>query len=159
VAVNQVGQIAGEDWRVDSRAPTDGVAPEIKEQVAARLFAAFSRGDLLSALSLFDPAIVFQPMTATVTRGGEPYRGHEGIRRYIEDVDTHWQELTIRPTQIRAAGQAVVALGLVSGRGPVGSFEDAPTTWVLKFREGLVAHVQIFSDARNIEEALVPRDG
>ena len=79
--------------------------------------------------------VVFQPMTAAVTRNGEPYRGHEGIRRYTEDVETHWQQLTIRLKQIRSAGQAVVALGLVSGSGSGGSFEDAPTTWVVKFKE------------------------
>jgi ketosteroid isomerase-like protein len=41
------------------------------------------------------------------------------------------------------------------GSGSGGSFEDAPTTWVMKFREGRVAHVQIFSDERHVTSALV----
>jgi ketosteroid isomerase-like protein len=126
-----------------------------KEEVVARLFEAFSRRDLPSVLGLMHPEVVFEPMTATVTRAGEPYRGHEGIRRYAEDVESHWEELAVHLAQIRSAGQAVVALGVVSGRGPGGSFEGAPTTWVVKFREGLVVHAQIFSDERNVQEALV----
>jgi hypothetical protein len=98
-------------------------------------------------------------MTAEVTRAGEPYRGHAGIRSYTEDIEAHWQELTLHPAQIRAAGRAVVVLGLVSGSGAAGSFENAPTTWVIKFKDDLVYEVQIFSNARHVFEALVGDDG
>jgi ketosteroid isomerase-like protein len=135
--------------------PTDALS---NEEIVRTLFDTFSRRDLQSAVELMHPDVVFQPMTAAVTRAGEPYRGHEGIRRYTEDVETHWEQLTIRLQQIRAAGRAVVALGLVSGSGSGGSFEDAPTTWVVKFRDGKVAHVQIFSDERYVTSALVGGD-
>ncbi len=125
------------------------------EDIVRTLFDAFSRRDLPSVVELMHRDVVFQPMTAAVTRAGEPYRGHEGIRRYTEDVETYWQQLRIRLKQIRSAGQAVVALGLVSGSGSGGSFKDAPTTWVVKFKEGKVAHVQIFSDERYVTSALV----
>lgn len=127
--------------------------------MVARLFEAFGRRDLAATLALLDPAIVFQPMTAEVTRAGQPYRGHDGIRQYMKDVEDHWDELTVHPVQIRAAGRAVVALGLVSGSGPVGSFEDVPTTWVVKFKGDLVVRAQIFSDARHVVGALVGDDG
>jgi ketosteroid isomerase-like protein len=125
-----------------------------KEETVTRLFQAFSRREITGALGLLDPEVVFQPMTAQVTRAGEPYRGHEGIRRYAADVEAQWDELTLHPAQIRAAGEAVVALGLVSGSGRGGSFTNVPATWVFKFREGRVVHVQIFSEARNVFEAL-----
>lgn len=134
--------------------PVDA-GPQSKESIVARLFEAFSRRELLSALPLLHPEVVFQPMTAEVTRAGEPYRGHEGMRRYTEDIESQWEELTVHPAQIRAAGRAVVVLGLASGRGPAGSFENAPTTWVIKFKDGLVFAVQIFSDARHVVGALV----
>lgn len=100
------------------------------------------------------PDIVFQPVSAAVMNAGEPYRGHDGIRRYLVDVETHWDELTVEPAQIRAAGDAVVALGRVSGRGRTGSFSDVPTTWVLKFRDGLVVSAQVFSDEQYARAAL-----
>jgi ketosteroid isomerase-like protein len=142
-------------------ATTTGTRPTeapSNEEIVRTLFDAFSRRDLQGVVELMHPDIVFQPMTAAVTRAGEPYRGHEGIRRYTEDVEAHWEQLTIRLRQIRCAGRAVVALGLVSGSGAGGSFEDAPTTWVVKFREGRVAHVQIFSDERYVTSALVGED-
>jgi ketosteroid isomerase-like protein len=125
------------------------------EAIVARLFEAFSRRDLASVLGLMHPEIVFRPVTAEVTRAGEPYRGYAGICRYGEDVEAHWDELTARPTQIRAAGRAVVAMGVVSGSGPAGSFQDAPTTWVVKFKDDLVIDIEIFADASNARAALV----
>jgi ketosteroid isomerase-like protein len=124
------------------------------EEVVKRLFDAFSRHELEQALSLLDEEVVFQPMTAEVTRAGKPYRGHDGVRRYARDVESVWDELTIHPTQIRAAGNAVVALGLASGRGPAGSFEDVPATWMFRFRDGRVLQAQIFSNVRHLHEAL-----
>ena len=133
-------------------------APATKEGVVERLFEAFSRRELGSVLSLMHPEIVFQPLTAEVSQAGEPYRGHSGIRRYMEDVERYWEQLSVHPTQIRAAGRAVVALGNVSGCGAGGSFANAPTTWVVKFREGMVSQVQIFSDARYVTAALLGED-
>lgn len=125
-----------------------------REQVVARLFDAFGRRDLADAIPLLHPDVSFQPMTAQVTRAGRPYTGHDGIRRYLRDVCEQWQELTLHPTQIRAAGNAAVALGLVSGRGKAGSFRGVPTTWMFKFRDDLVWQVKIFSDTRHVLEAL-----
>lgn len=125
-----------------------------KEQLVADLFDAFSSRRLADVLSLLTDDVVFVPMTAQITQAGEPYRGHDGMRRYIADVEAQWTELTLRPTQIKAAGNAVVALGLVSGRGAAGSFEGAPTTWMFKFRGERVTHIQIFSDAAYVLEAL-----
>lgn len=124
------------------------------EQVVELLFDAFSRRLLTDALWLLDPEIVFEPMTAMVTQDGQPYRGHEGIERYMQDVQAHWQELTLRPGRIRVAGDAAVALGTVSGRGTSGSFEDVATTWILKFRNGRVVRAQIFSNPGPVTNAL-----
>jgi len=136
-----------------SRQATRKSAAE-KVRVAERLFDAFGRRDLPSMLDLLHKDILFLPMTASVTRTGEPYRGHDGLRRYVLDVEEHWHELTVHPVQVRAAGEAVVVLGMASGRGAAGSFENVPATWVLKFRDGLVARIQIFSDVRHVVGAL-----
>lgn len=129
------------------------------EQVVELLFDAFSRRALTDTLWLLDPEIVFEPMTAMVTQGGEPYRGHEGIARYMQDVEAHWHELTLRPGRIRVAGDAAVVLGTVSGRGVAGSFEDLPTTWIVKFRNSRVIRAQIFSNSGPLNDALVGENG
>jgi ketosteroid isomerase-like protein len=129
-------------------------SPAAREQVARRLFDAFNRRDLPSALALVHAEIVFEPVSAAVMADGEPYRGRPGIERYLADVETYWQELTVNPVQIRAAGRAVVALGQTSGRGPAGILDGVVSSWVLKFKDGLVVHAQVFSDERVMREAL-----
>lgn len=124
------------------------------DQLVKRLFDAFNRRDIDAALPLLHHELVFQPITAAFLNEGQPYRGHDGIRLYFEHVMEHWRRLEIKPVQIRAAGVAVVALGQTSGAGPGGEFSGVPTTWVFKFRDGLVAAIQIFSDERHARQAL-----
>jgi uncharacterized protein len=126
-----------------------------RTQTAQQLFDAFNARDLDAALSLLHPDVVFEPVSGAVLNDGEPYRGKEGMHRYFADVQAHWRELTVKPVHLREAGDAVVALGHVSGSSfAAGALRDAPTTWVFKFDGGLVAHIQIFSDERLAREAL-----
>lgn len=123
-------------------------------EVVQRLFDAFNARDLEDAWSLLDPEIVFEPVSGAVLNGGEPYLGEQGMRRYIDDVQQNWQELTVNPVHMRAAGDAVVALGQVKGRSAAGSLDDVPTSWVFKFKDGRVVQIQVFSDERLARLAL-----
>lgn len=136
--------------------PTDPmtVSGRTRTEIAQLLFDAFNARKLEVTLALLHPEIVFEPVSGAVLNDGEPYHGHEGMRRYYADVRAHWRELTVDPTHLREAGNAVVALGHVNGASDAGLLRDAPTTWVFKFRDGLVAHIQIFSDQRLAREAL-----
>jgi ketosteroid isomerase-like protein len=125
-----------------------------RTEIAQRLFDAFNARDLDVSLSLLHADVVFEPVSGAVLNDGEPYRGHEGMRRYFADVQAHWRELTVNPVHLREAGDAVVALGHANGSSAAGVLRDAPTTWVFKFDDGLVAHIQVFSDERLAREAL-----
>ena len=133
--------------------PAHTMAPS-RTDIAQRLFDAFNARDLDAALSLLAPEIVFEPVSGAVLNDGEPYRGKDGMRRYFADVQAHWRELTVEPVHLREAGEAVVALGHASGAGASGALDGAPTTWVFKFHDGLVAHIQIFSDESLARQAL-----
>jgi ketosteroid isomerase-like protein len=124
-----------------------------RTELAQQLFDAFNARDLKAALSLLHPDVVFEPVSGAVLNG-EPYRGHEGMRLYFADVQEHWRELTVNPVRLRGAGDAVVALGHASGSSAAGSLRDVPTTWMFKFDDGLVVHIQIFSDERLARQAL-----
>lgn len=119
-----------------------------------RLFEAFNRRDLRAALEDLHENVVFEPISGLLLNDGQPYVGHEGMRLYFEHVAAHWHKLQVEPIQIRAAGMAVVALGRTSGQGSGGRLDAVPTTWVFKFRDGLVAQIQIFSDERLARRAL-----
>lgn len=136
--------------------PTDPMtAPErTRTEIAQQLFDAFNSRELDATMELLHPEVVFEPVSGAVLNDGEPYRGYAGMRRYYADVQDHWQRLTVNPVHLREAGNAVVALGHVSGASAAGVLRDAPTTWVFKFEEGLVIHIQVFSDERLAREAL-----
>jgi ketosteroid isomerase-like protein len=132
---------------------TYGAGAEASELVQ-RLFEAFNRRDIETALTLLHTDVVFEPVSAVVLNDGKPYVGHDGIRLYFEHVSKHWRKLEVKPIQIRAAGVAVVALGQTSGEGAGGALVAAPTTWLFKFRDDLIAELQIFSDERLAKRAL-----
>lgn len=125
----------------------------IRTEIVEQLFDAFNTRDLDTALSLLHPEIVFEPVSGAVLNEGEPYVGKDGMRQYFADVQAHWQELIVKPVHVRAAGDAVVALGHATGKG-VAPLEDVPATWVFKFAGDLVAHIRIFADEHLARQAL-----
>lgn len=124
-----------------------------RTEIVQQLFNAFNARDLDTALSLLHPEIVFEPVSGAILNKGEPYVGEDGMRQYFADVQAHWQELVVKPVHVRAAGDAVVALGHASGRSAE-PLEDAPATWVFKFDGDLVIHIRIFSDEHLARQAL-----
>ena len=125
-----------------------------RTEIVQQLFDAFNARDLDAALLLLHPEILFEPVSGAILNGGEPYVGKEGMHRYFADVQEHWQELTVKPVHLRAAGDAVVALGHASGSSATGSLDDVPATWVFKFDGDLVSHIRIFSDEDLARQAL-----
>jgi ketosteroid isomerase-like protein len=118
--------------------------------VVRRMFAAFAERDLEAMLASMDEEVEFLPVTANLTTGGVPYRGHEGIGRYLEDVAGVWPQLRIYPEELRDMGDVVVALGRVRARGG-GMIIDQPTGWVFKMRAGKILRARVFGTQ---EEAL-----
>ena len=119
-------------------------------EVARRVFAAFADGDVEAALELADEDVEFLPVTANLTTGGLPYRGHEGIVRYFADAARVWSELRAEPTEFRQAGDSVVALGRIYARGG-GMVIDRPAGWVWRLRAGKITWGRVYASH---EEAL-----
>jgi ketosteroid isomerase-like protein len=109
------------------------------------LFDRFSRRDIAGLLELCDDDVEFLPVTAMVAAGGEPYRGHNGITRYMADVARVWEELTVEPLEFHLAGDdTVVAVGRVYAWG-VGRVIDAPVGWLWRFGpDGRAVYGRVF---------------
>src|SRR5690242_4107238 len=119
-------------------------------EVAKRAFEAFAQRDVDAVVEVMDEEIEFLPVTANLTTGGVPYRGHEGMARYMEDVARVWDELRVYPSEYRDLGGTVVALGRIHGRGG-GMIIDRPTGWVWRFRDGKIVFGRVYASQ---EEAL-----
>jgi ketosteroid isomerase-like protein len=123
-------------------------------EVVERMFAAFAERDLGALVELMDPEIEFLPVTANLTTGGVPYRGHAGIARYFDDVAQVWPELRLFPEEVRDGARegVVVALGRVIARGG-GMILDSPTGWVFQMRDGRIARLRVYGSHEEAVEA------
>jgi ketosteroid isomerase-like protein len=119
-------------------------------EVVRRMFAAFAERDLAAMLPELHADVEFLPVTANLTTGGVPYRGHDGMARYLEDVARVWPNLRLFPGDMRDLGDVVVVLGRVLARGG-GMIIDRPTGWVFTMRDGKIARGHVYGSH---EEAL-----
>jgi ketosteroid isomerase-like protein len=114
---------------------------------------AFSRGDLDAFLALVDPEIEFHSRLAEL-EGGEPYRGHDGIRSWWENVKGVWSDLSSEIEEVRDLGDVIVARIRLRGHG-IGS--DAPweqTQWhVTEWRQRKVIRWRVYADEAEALEA------
>jgi len=145
--------------RLDASArarPRSGIVRSValsNVDVVRQAFAAFALRDAEMLLALCAADVVFEPVTAQIAAGGEPYRGHAGMRRYLEDVARIWQELRPAPDAFHEAGGGiVVATGRVYAWG-AGRVVDAPAGWLWRIEDGLIGYGRVFETANGALEA------
>ncbi len=90
---------------------------------------------------------------------GGAYRGHEGLREYVRDLDEAWESLVPQIEDTLVVGDVGVAVGRLHYRGR-GSGVDTETTagWVFGFRAGKLLSLHSFSDPERTLLSLGVRD-
>ena len=114
--------------------------------IVRQAFAAFEERDPEQIVAIARADFVFEPVTARIAAGGEPYRGHDGLRRYFEDVARVWQELRPTPDTFYEREGVVVATGRVYAWG-AGRVVDAPAGWLWRVNDGLLVYGRVFETA------------
>jgi len=74
-----------------------------------------------------------------------PYRGHDGLRQYLADLNHDWDEFDISVSEVRDGDRYAVALGRVYARAG-GAIADGPAAFVFELREGLVCWGKTYRD-------------
>lgn len=112
-------------------------------EVVRTLYAAFAARDLDAALPLVSPdAELHAEATARIAGRTGPYRGHDGLREYFDDVDRVWDELTLFADDIRVVPGFVVVLGHVAfSRG--GQPMRRAVVWTWRVRDGAATYVRV----------------
>ena len=77
---------------------------------------AFNRRDLGAYLALMDHDVEFTPYEVWV-QGGEPYRGHAGVRRWWEESFAVLPDLRAEVNEIRDFGDRTFVRGRLYGQG------------------------------------------
>jgi ketosteroid isomerase-like protein len=120
--------------------------------IVRQVFDAFGRRDAEALTALCHPDVVFTPPTGRLAGRGEPYRGHDGLRAYRDDVARIWQELRSEADDYVELDDVVLCTGRVYAWG-VGRVIDAPAGWVWRLRDGLVVEGRVFETRRAAYEA------
>jgi ketosteroid isomerase-like protein len=126
------------------------------DEPVRRFAAAISRGDVDDALSACHPEIEFFSMLAVDVRA---YVGHEGIRRYFDDIASAWEEwrVDVHHTAVAPDGRVLIEMTMhARGAGSGAPLTDfAAHLWTL--REGKLLRNQLFRDRDEAEQAAALR--
>jgi ketosteroid isomerase-like protein len=114
------------------------------EAIVRELYAAMNERDFAAAERLADPDVewISDPRTGLGSR-----RGREEVLRFFQDQSESFAEVTIELDDIDAAGDTVLALIRVKGRGSASGAEvEISIAHVWEVRDGRVVRGRGFGD-------------
>lgn len=122
-------------------------------EIARRSFVAFNARDVDELVGLCAPDCEWLPFRAQLE--GTTYRGHEGVRRFIHDIDEDWRSYRIDPAEFHERGAQVAVVGRVEavGRGS-DVMMDSLAGFVVELRAGLITRVVSHSKPEAALEAV-----
>jgi ketosteroid isomerase-like protein len=87
---------------------------------------AFNRRDLDAYLALADPGVEFAPYTGAITGG---YEGHDGIRRWWEDLFAVFPDWRVEAVKVRDLGELTLTTVHARGHGGESGTPVDQTLW------------------------------
>jgi ketosteroid isomerase-like protein len=122
-------------------------------EIVRRAFDAFNARDVDELVSLSAESCEWRPFRAQLE--GTVYRGHEGIRRFLSDMDEDWEAFRIEPLEFHDLRERVAVIGRVKavGRGS-GLQVDSIAGFVHELEQGRIRTVVSHSDAETALEAV-----
>jgi ketosteroid isomerase-like protein len=122
-------------------------------QMARKVLDAFGRRDSALLVAMSDPEVEWHSFFA-LAEGGV-YRGHDGARRYMRDLDDAWEIGRAEVDGGLSAGDVAVLVGRIHYRGRGSGVESAsPAGWMFKFRNGKVLCFRAFREPAQALEAV-----
>jgi ketosteroid isomerase-like protein len=121
--------------------------------LAVQALDALSRRDVSRLVALADPEVEWRSFFA-IGEGGV-YRGHDGTRRYLSDLDDAFEVGRADVDDGLAIGDIAVLVDRIHYRGKASGVEtETPTGWMLKFRDGKVLSFRAFREPKEALEAV-----
>jgi ketosteroid isomerase-like protein len=118
------------------------------------LINAVERQDLSRLIDLTDPDVEWHSVLAQLGEGGV-YHGHDGMRRYVKDLNDAWEIMRAEIDDALTVGAVVVVVGKIHYRGRGSGVETrSPAGYVVKFRQGRVVYMRAFRDPEQAFESL-----
>jgi ketosteroid isomerase-like protein len=115
---------------------------------------AYNRRDVEALVEVLDEEVVWHP-ALEVLLGGEAtvYRGHEGIREMLRNVDETLAEIQVEFSEIRDLGDQIVATGRIRTRGKESGAEtESALGYVADFQNGKAIRIRTYLDPQEALE-------
>jgi ketosteroid isomerase-like protein len=125
-------------------------------EVFKRGLEAYNRRDLDAMLEMVDPEVEFHAVLQ-VALGGEAvvYRGYDGAREMVGDLDETLAPLHIEISEIRDLDDVLVATGSLRGHGTESGVDiESPYGLVVEFRNGRAVRIRDYLDPKQALEAV-----
>jgi len=124
-------------------------------ELIRRGFEAFNARDVEGLVAVCHSDCEWMPFRAQLE--GIVYRGHDGIRRFVADMDQDWNAFRIDPVEFHDRGPRVVVIGrlIAAGRGS-GVEVDSLAGFVFDVRDGRIALLVSHSDPAVALAAVAP---
>ena len=115
-----------------------------------------NHGDVETLLQELDPAVEWHSALHALLGGEQTvFRGHDGVREMLRDLNEAFGEVRIEISEIRDLGGRLVAIGRTRTRGKTSGVEtDTPLALVTEIRNGKTVSVQAYLDPRQALEAV-----
>jgi ketosteroid isomerase-like protein len=122
-------------------------------EIVRRGFTAYNRGDTALFLELLDPDVVWIPFGAALE--GRAYRGHDGVRQWLEGLLTDWEFFEAYPEDFRDLGDHVLVFGHWRARGRASGVElERAGTWLFDVKGGKTVRLRTYTDRVEALEAV-----
>ena len=113
-------------------------------QAIRRGLEAYNAGDVEGVIEMTDPEATLVPVRSLL-EGGE-YRGHDGVRRFMADMEEDWAERAVEVEEIRELDEGVLVLGSFRAVGRSGTEVRYPVAWHSQMRDGRLFRLTAYSD-------------
>jgi ketosteroid isomerase-like protein len=122
-------------------------------ELVEQLYEAFNRRDPAGIIAICDEEMGFFPYETAGAVGREaPYVGPEGLREYLADIASVWEELLVTPSEVERAGEQLLVRGRVYVRSRELGIRDMPAAWIWVVRDGRFVRGEVFPDLASANE-------
>jgi ketosteroid isomerase-like protein len=132
------------------------VSQENVEVLVRESHDAFNRRDLDAWVGGWDEHCEYQPaMERDMTGDDDSYCGHEGLRRWWQEMSDAWSDLHTEVHEVRAVGDRVFVSLTLRGKGRVSGAEmEAPFCQVGTIRDGKISSSRDYAEREQALDAL-----
>jgi ketosteroid isomerase-like protein len=114
-----------------------------------------NRGDVEALLEELDPEVEWHSALHALMGGEQTaFRGHDGVREMLRDLNEAFGEIHIEISEIRDLGDRLVAIGRNRARGKESGAEtETPLAFVTEVKNGKAISIRAFLDPKEALEA------